>query len=151
MKKKIILGIMVAVLASAGGLSASVSAASGRTDVTGVVTNNYVPVANVSVSVFCNGNVATDTTDAQGTYLVNYLTTQCPFGSTVRVTAQKSGMSGIASDTVSGVTTKLNLAIVNVPIPEYGVLGTLMAGGVGIGIIAYRRHRQNQNQNQQQA
>ena len=46
---------------------------------------------------------------------------------------------------MQGITTKLNLAIVNVSIPEYGMIGGIMAGGAGVGMIAFARRRQKQN------
>ena len=136
------MGALVAGLMSVGVFGTAVHAAPGKTDVTGVVTDNFVPVAGAMVTVLCNGNTETDTTDAQGSYLVTYLTAQCPFGSTVKVTASKGGRSGISSGTVTGVTTKLNLAIVNVSIPEYGLIATLLAGAGGLGMISYMRSRQ---------
>jgi len=144
MKKKIIVGLLVAVLASVGTATAGVRAAPAKTDVTGVVTENHMAVAGAMVTVLCNGSTETDTTDAMGSYLVSFLVAQCPFGSTVKVTAQKAGKSGVSDGTVRGITTKLNLAIVNVSIPELGLLGALMAGGTGLGLITYVRHRQKQ-------
>lgn len=144
MKKKIILGLLAIVIASTSAVSASVNAAPPQTDVTGVVTEKHVAVAGASVTVICNGNIETDTTDAQGSYLVTYLSAQCPFGTTVKVTAKKGTKSGVASGTVQGITTKLNLAIVNVSVPEYGLIGSVLAGGAGIGLIAYSRRRQKQ-------
>jgi len=140
--KKVVLGLLVAVFAAVGVTSASASAAPPQTSVTGVVTENHMSVAGAAVSVLCDGHTETDTTNAQGAYLVNYPAADCPFGSTVKVTATKSGKSGTASGTVEGKTTKLNIAIVNVEIPEYGLIGALIAGGTGVGFIAYRR-RQN--------
>jgi hypothetical protein len=141
--KKILIGLFVAALVTLG-TAGSALAAPAKTDVTGVVTENHVPVVGASVTVLCNGHTETDTTDAQGSYLVTYLVADCPFGSTVKVTAHKGSKSGVASNTVRGITTKLNLAIVNVSIPEYGAIGALIAGGTGIGVIAYMRRRQNQ-------
>jgi hypothetical protein len=141
--KKVVLGLLVAVFASVGITSTSVSAAPPQTSITGVVTEAQVAVPGASVTVLCSGHTETDTTNAQGAYLVNYPSADCPFGSTVKVTAQKDGKSGVASGTVEGKTTKLNLAIVNVEIPEYGLIGALMAGGMGAGFIAYRRRQQN--------
>lgn len=143
--KKIVLGVLAATLISLGG-SASVFATPPTTDVTGVVTENQTAVPGATVTVLCNGNTETDTTDAWGSYLVTYPSASCPFGSTVKVTAVKGGKSGVSSGTVQGITTKLNLAIVNVSIPEYGLIGTLMAGGLGIGLIAYMRRRQQQGE-----
>jgi len=140
--KKVVLGAIVAAFVAIG-VSGSAMAAPAETDVTGVVTENQVAVAGAMVTVQCNGKTEIDAmTDAFGSYLVHFTTADCPFGSTVKVTAKKGGKSGVSSGTVQGITTKLNLAIVNVSIPEYGLVGTLMAGGAGVGLIAYMRRRQ---------
>lgn len=139
--KRLLMGVMVAAFAVVSMVS-PVAAAPAETDVTGVVTENHVPVAGATVTVLCNGKTEVDTTDAAGSYLVHFVSADCPFGSTVKVTATKAGKSGVASGTVHGITTKLNLAIVNVSIPEYGLMGMLVAGGVGVGVIAYMRRRQ---------
>jgi hypothetical protein len=140
--KKVLLGLFIAVFVSVGITSASVSAAPPETTVTGVVTENHIAVSGATVTVVCNGHTETDTTDVYGTYLVHFVSADCPFGSTVKVTGQKDDNSGVASGTVRGVTTKLNLAIVNVEIPEYGLIGALTAGGIGIGLVAYTRRKQ---------
>jgi len=141
MKQKIV-ALLAIVVASAGLVSASVNAAPPATNVTGVITESQVAVAGATVTVLCRGNTQTDTTDANGSYLVTYASGDCPFGSTVKVTAQKDGKSGVASGTVQGITTKLNLAIVNVSIPEYGLIAGILAGTAGIGLIMYSRRRQ---------
>jgi hypothetical protein len=113
-----------------------------QTDVTGVITKSGVAVAGANVQVTCMGNVETDSmTDAAGSYLVVFSATDCPSGSTVSVVAEKDGESGTASGTANGLTTKLNVAIVNVSIPEYGLIGAILAGGAGIGAIAFARRR----------
>jgi len=145
MKQKIAV-LLAVVVASAGLVSASANAAPPTSVVTGVITENQMVVSGASVSVLCNGHTETDTTNAQGSYLVMYPSGDCPFGSTVKVTAQKGGKSGVASGTVQGITTKLNLAIVNVSIPEYGLAGGIVAGSAGIGLIAYSRRRQTNKQ-----
>lgn len=142
--KKVILGVFAAILASVGGVAPTVSAAPASTVITGVVTLNHMAVPGAMVSTVCGGSVQADTSDGQGAYLVSYPTAQCPFGSTVKVTAQKDGKSGVSSGTVQGITTKLNLAIVNVAIPEFGMTGTLLAGAAGIGLISYIRRRQQE-------
>jgi len=141
MKQKIV-ALVAIVIASAGLVSASVNAAPPATNVTGVITESQVAVAGATVTVLCRGNTQTDTTDANGSYLVTYASGDCPFGSTVKVTAQKDGKSGVASGTVQGITTKLNLAIVNVSIPEYGLIAGILAGTAGLGLIVYSRRRQ---------
>lgn len=145
MKQKIVLALLAIVVASTGALSASVGATPPQSDVTGVITENQVAVAGATVTVLCNGHTEVDTTDAKGSYLVTYPSNDCPFGTTVKVTAKKGTKSGVASGTVQGITTKLNLAIVNVSIPEFGLVGGLLAGGAGVGTLAYARRRQRQN------
>jgi hypothetical protein len=142
--KKLILGLFIAAFVSVGVGTASAAPVPAQTDVTGVITKNQIAVVGATVTVMCNGNTLTDTSNAQGSYLAVFTTIQCPFGSTVKVTAQKGGNSGVASGTIQGITTKLNLAIVNVAIPEYGLIGALTAGGTGFGIIAFTRRRQKQ-------
>ena len=146
--KRSILSVLAAVLFSVVAVTGTASAAPTppQTDVTGVVTENHVAVAGASVTVVCNSHTRTDTTDAMGSYLVTFPSGECPFGSTVKVTAEKDGRSGVRSGTVRGITTKLNLAIVNVEIPEYGLIGAITAGGAGLGMIGYMRRRQQQMQ-----
>jgi len=144
--KKLVVGLLVAVFASVGVGAASANAAAPQTDITGVITANSVAVAGAMVTVLCNGNTQMDTTDAHGSYLAIFTTAQCPFGTTVKVTASKGGHSGVATGTVQGITTKLNLAIINVAIPEYGLVGTIMAGAAGLGFMSYMRRRQKQSQ-----
>lgn len=145
MKQKIVLALLAVVVASTGLVSATASATPPQSDVTGVITENQVAVAGATVTVLCNGHTEVDTTDAAGSYLVTYPSQDCPFGTTVKVTAEKGDKSGIASGTVQGITTKLNLAIVNVSIPEYGLIGGILAAAAGIGMIAYARRRQQQD------
>jgi len=145
--KKLLLAVLVAVFVSAGVSAGSVSAVQPpQTDVTGVITESQAAVAGASVTILCNGHPRSDTTDAFGSYLAVFPIGHCPLGQTVKVTAEKNGKSGVTSGTVQGITTKLNLAIVNVSIPEYGTIGALIAGGAGIGMIAYTRRRQGQMQ-----
>lgn len=145
MKQKVVLALLAVIVASTGVLSATAGATPPQSDVTGVITENQVAVAGATVTVLCNGHTEVDTTDAAGSYLVTYPSQDCPFGTTVKVTAEKGDKSGVASGTVQGITTKLNLAIVNVSIPEYGLIGGILAAGAGIGMIAYARRRQQQD------
>lgn len=143
--KKMALGLFVAFAATIS-FSAGASAEAAKTDVTGVITENHAAVANADVTVTCNGNSVMDTTDAFGAYLATFPIADCPFGSIAKVTAKKDGKSGVASSPVHGITTKLNLALVHVAIPEYGMIGALIAGGAGMSIFAYMRRRQMQSQ-----
>lgn len=147
MKKKLMGLFMMAALVITGLAPATANAAPPQTDVTGVVTKNGVPVAGAMVTAKCMGFTEIDaTTDAAGSYLVIFTTAQCPFGSTVNVVAKKGPDSGSASGTAAGITTKLNVAIVNVSIPEMGLIGGVLALGAGVGAIAFTRRRYAQSQ-----
>jgi hypothetical protein len=143
MKKRLFAAFLAAVFSTVGVGAASVSAATPpQTDVTGVITTKGTPVVGATVTAECGGAVEVDTTNAQGAYLVVFNPLDCPFGSTVKVTAKKGGQMGSSSGTVQGVTTKLNIAIVNVSIPEFGTMAGLLASGLGVGAILYTRRRQ---------
>lgn len=117
------------------------------TAVRGTVTNNGSPVVGASVSVNCNGNVKTATTNAKGRYHVRYQNpSSCPIGSTATVTATNGSLSGTNSGTVqpesSNQARDVNIALVNVSLaPE---LGAITAGGaalVGSGAFLVTRRR----------
>lgn len=146
MKIKLFGIALAAVFAVIGFAPAVVSAAPAQTDITGVITESGNPVANAVVTVKCMGFTEVDgMTDAHGSYLVIFTIAECPFGSTVKVAAKKGTMSGAASGTVQGITTKLNVGVVNVSIPEFGMMGGIVAGGAGLGSIAFMRRRSSQN------
>lgn len=144
MKKKLVGTFLAVAFAMLGFAPLTASAAAPQTDVTGVITANSVVVSGAFVTVMCQGFTQTDTTDAHGSYLVIFTTAQCPFGSTVKVMAQKGGHSGTSTGTAQGLTTKLNVAIVNVSIPEFGWIAGIIAIGTGIGAIAFTRRRSHQ-------
>lgn len=142
--KKKLLGLAVMAAFLVLGFAPKTQALPPQTDVTGVVTEQGNAVANASVKVTCMGFERTDIADAHGAYLVSFAAVECPFGTTVKVVGTKDGKSGTASGTVQGITTKLNIAIVNVSIPEYGWIGGLLAAGAGVGAIALTRRRVTQ-------
>lgn len=144
MKMKLLTLIIAFVAAAVISPIASVSAATKpRTDVTGVIMDNGQPVKNAKVTVTCNNNTRRDKTNASGTYLVTFKASQCPDGATVNVTAQNGQKSGIGSATVAGVTTKLNVAVVNVAVPELGsVVGMSVATlGAAGALFVIRRNQ----------
>lgn len=143
---KIFTGLLVA-----GAISTSVTGVANATtpavsEVTGVVTESHVAVAGAHVTVTCNGKVEMDSTDSAGSYRVAFAKADCDFGTTVKVVASKDGKSGVASGTMQGITTKLNLAIVNVSVPEFTTIGLITAGAAGLGFMTYMRRRQEQAQ-----
>lgn len=144
-RNKIVISALAAAFLVVGFVPATANALPPLTDVTGVVTDEKGdPVTGAEATVKCGTKTMMDTTDAHGSYLVSFDKADCDFGTTVKVSAKKDGKSGWETGTVSGITTKLNLAIVNVQIPEYGLISGILAGGAGIGAIIYFRRRQMQ-------
>ncbi len=123
-------------------LPASTFALSPKTDVTGTVTNNGSPVSGAHVIVICHNNKKSTTTDASGSYLVQYNAGKCPAGSTVFVTATKGKKGGDSTGTASSVTTHLNVALVNVSLPEFGLITGVGATIIGGGAFLVMRRRQ---------
>jgi len=127
-------------------LPAATFAASAKTDISGVVTNNGHTVAGAKVTVVCDNHSKKDTTDANGSYLVQFPAANCPDGSKATVVATKGGLGGVNSKNVTAQTTKLNVAIVNVSLPEFGVVAGIGAAVVGGGaVVAIRRKQLGQN------
>jgi hypothetical protein len=145
MKKKVMGMLMAAVLVVAGVGGTVVHALPPETDVTGIVTDGGNPVDGATVTVRCGATTKTDTTNSSGTYLVSFTAAQCPPGSMVMVTAQKGAKSGSEQGKIIGITTKLNIGLVNVSIPEYGLIGSILALGLGAGVVVYNRRRFEQS------
>ena len=140
--RKRILAALASGLAVAVLLPAATFAASARTEVSGVVTNNGSPVKGAEVVVICDSNAKDTKTDKTGTYLVQYAAVKCPNGATAHVTATAGSLGGNNSGSVNGLTEKLNVAIVNVSVvPEFGLITGLAATILGgAGYLVIRRH-----------
>ena len=113
---------------------ASASAAPAYTDVSGVINFNGTHVGKgVDVTVQCNGNTLHDKTNKSGTYLVQFTKKQCPKNATVTVIATYNGITGSSTGKATKETNELNVAIVNVALPEVGMVtgvgATLLGGG----------------------
>ncbi len=118
-----------------------------RTEVTGYVTdatNSNAPLSGANVAVVCNGNTQNDISDGDGAYLVSFLAADCPVGSSITVSAVSGSMSGSSAGTASKVTTKLNVAVIDVAVPEIGMIAAIVALAVGGGAIVYTRRKQAQ-------
>lgn len=124
----------------------------GQTKIEGKITDfNGNPVANAEVYIVCHhdGNDYYNTrqikSSALGNYTYVFQRSECDTGDIVDVTAQKDGMSGSGSGEVKlekevGAA-RINIAIVNVSIPEFGVLAgitTILASGISFLIIRKR-------------
>lgn len=149
MKKKLLvllatLGV-VGVLAPVSAFAAPVST-SVKTQVSGVITNNGKAVKNAKVTVVCNNHAKTTTTNGVGSYAVTFKAGQCNVGSKVTVVATKKGSGGVNTSVVSGGTVKMNVAIVNVALPEFGIItGFAGVAAAAAAFFVIRRRQVEQN------
>jgi hypothetical protein len=110
--------------------------------VTGNVTyTDGTYVDGAEVVVVCN-NISKETiTNELGDYYVEFTSDECDYGSSVVVTATKDEVTG----TNTGNTCKsfedceIPVALINVTIPEFTVIGGAIVLLAGIGIVIYRR------------
>ena len=131
MKKLMLLMAIVAVL-TVTSVSAIIP-----TYVTGNVywSDGVTPVEGASVEVNCNGFLRNDVTDAGGNYDVEYSAIECSSGDAVSVTATKDDAEGTNDGDVMCHSQEcpFDIAIVDVQIPEFGVVA---AGLALVGAIA---------------
>jgi hypothetical protein len=142
--------LLVSILATVGialMLPAATFAASATTDVTGTVTNNGVGVSGAKVEVICGSNDKKTTTGTGGAYLVTFKAANCPDGSKATVTATVGKKAGVNTGKVKqDGSVYLNVAVVNVSLPEFGVItgiGAALVGGAAFLVIRRRQLGQN--------
>ncbi len=123
-------------------LPMSVSAAPATTSISGAITNNGSPVFHAKVTVTCNGHVKHVSSNNVGGYLANFKAANCPNGSHVIVSATKKGTGGSSSGTVAALTSKLNVSVINVSVPELGTVVGISAAVLGAGSFLIIRRRQ---------
>ncbi len=111
-----------------------------NTIIRGNVSDHGHVVRGAKVTMTC-GSVQKETvTDNHGEYLFAVPPGNCPVGTTVQVTASEGGRSGTITTEVKR-TNNIIIAIANVGIPEYGLLGGTLAAVAGVGVIALTRRR----------
>jgi hypothetical protein len=143
---KIVLAALVFVLALVATTAASAIPAPTLTVISGTVyeLDNATVVPGATVTVTCThasvDSVRTATSSAIGTYGVVFPVSQCDVGDSIVVEASKGSADGSNTGVVDHKRTCLvNTGIINVSIPEFGVIAAIGALVAGIGIVAYRR------------
>ncbi len=130
--------IMVTVLVfSLGMVVATDDGDYGNTVITGIVydaSGNIVVGSNVTID--CNGHISSVESGSNGQYVINYENGECPLYSSFFASAEKNGMSGYSSGTVSHELTKFNLGIADITIvPEFGFFMGMLTLLSSIGIF----------------
>lgn len=130
-------------LLAAGAVMLVPVTASAQSVVAGKVTYNGEPVNGANVTAVCKSFSKDAHTNKQGDYAIEFTVDECPDGETATVVASKDGMGGSGSGEIDGVTSTLNIAIVNIAVPEFGVIAG-MVGAVGaVGAFLVIRRRQS--------
>lgn len=105
---------------------------------------NLVP--NASISANCNGFIKTAVTNAQGDYDVYYSQEECKSGDNVSVSASSSAGNGSNAETVENGTSNpfadIDIAVVNITVPEMGTVMAMVAAAGGLGAFYYMRRQQ---------
>jgi hypothetical protein len=141
---KILSLTMVFALLLVGFVSATaVPIPTGTTYVTGTVTDSgNNPMPGVALSVQCNSDSTTTTSEADGTYIIGLPNPSCKPGDTAYVTATAYDVtkSGVVCDSVlDHINCHIDIALVDVTIPEFGVIAGAAALVGALGIFIYRR------------
>jgi hypothetical protein len=141
MKKYLLTVVLIAaalVVIPTAASFASSSAPKGVTQVTGAVTNNGQAVKGAKVSVTCVSTTKNTKTDKTGTYLVQFNAKKCPLGSVITAAASKGKQSGSKTGTATSYTPQLNVALINISIPEFstvlGIVALVVAAGAFLSI-----------------
>lgn len=104
--------------------------------------DNVTPVVGADVTVDCNGNILATTSGADGMYYVFYPNTDCTAGDMVTVSVDygdgEATGSGEGEVSFSEVC-KINTSLVNVSIPEFGVIAAGVALIGAVAIFAVKR------------
>jgi hypothetical protein len=148
MKKRIALFVATVLTTVALPAAAFASSSPAITQVSGEVTHNGSPVDGANVTVTCDSVTGNDTTDSDGGYLVTFAKADCPNGSTATSAASKGGLNGNNSGPVNKLSSKLNIAIVDVSVvPEFGLIGLTGAALIGgAGFMVMRRRQLGDHQ-----
>jgi len=116
----------------------------GTTFVTGKVTDSgNNPVIGTPVNVTCVNEKGNDVTDSSGTYMILLNDPSCAPGSTAYATATAYGVSNhglVCNGPGSNIKCDgIDLALVNIQVPEFGVIAGAVALVGALGIFIYRR------------
>ena len=131
---------LVAACAMACLAPCTAQAAPTETTITGHVSDHGHVVPGAKVIMKCGVLEKEGFADSHGEYWFVVPAVDCPVGATVQVMASDGIRSGTIFAVVQFVNT-VNIAIANVGVPEYGVLGGIVAAVSGAGVIAFTRRR----------
>jgi hypothetical protein len=99
-------------------------------------------IAGAQVIVECNDHEINTTSSSEGEYGVEFNNSQgdiCVVGDTVTVTAISGDSSGSNTDTVEDFKLTVNLVIIDVMVPEFGVIIGMLTILSAVGVFFFVR------------
>jgi len=104
------------------------------------------PVNGGQVLINCNGTVKTVGILANGSYAASFPQSQCKAGNGVTATASTDEGSGsnstsVQNTVVNGPIVDLDIAVIDITVPEFGLIGGFLTGAVGIAGYFFMRQR----------
>jgi len=136
---KFILGFALGVV----GLALSTTQASAQmireTWISGTVYNNEgSPVNGGSVNVTCGATTKLAIIDGSGNYAKTFTQVECKAGDTATATASTGEGSGTSSEVVqntvvNGPIVDLDIAVIDITVPEFGLIGGALTGLISVG------------------
>jgi hypothetical protein len=135
--------LFVATLIAMLFMPAAALAHGNTTEVTGTISSNGKHVGKgIAVIVSCDGHTRQTITNRHGVYSIKFKKRQCNFNETITVTATVNGVTGTSTGKARHERCSFNVAVINVSVPEYGLLGLTGATVIGGGAFLAIRRRQ---------
>lgn len=139
MASKIILGTAIAVAALVMNTTQASAQMIRETWISGTVYNSEgTPVNGGSVNVTCGSTTKVAIIDGSGNYAKTFTQVECKAGDTATATASTSDGSGSSSEVVqntvvNGPIVDLDIAVIDINVPEFGLIGGALTGLASIG------------------
>lgn len=104
-------------------------------------TSGFIGLGGLTVTVNCNGNIQTRTTDSYGLYVADFSSSACPIYAPVTSTVTYNGQTQQQTVFVSSQNTAtLDFYYGSVAVPEFGLItGLVAAGGSGLAYLKMRK------------
>jgi len=132
---KLYIILAVFALALVGMVAATPAAVTGN-----IYDQNNANVAGATVDVTCGTDSGSTTSLSDGTYSVILDASKCQYEDAVSVTATLGDQHGSNTGTMCDANEcPFPVGLVDVTIPEFGLVGAMIVVLAGVGIIAYRR------------
>ncbi len=136
---KLILGIAFGVAALALSTTQASAQFFSETWISGTVYNTEgSPVNGGSVNVTCGSTTKLAIIDGSGNYAKMFTQVECKAGDTASATASTGEGSGTNSEvvqnsSVNGPIVDLDVAVIDITVPEFGVIGGALTGLISVG------------------